>query len=72
MAIIFGKSVLNCNGIDPFLTIMGNFNWGPISRNNIVSIFRGSIQNPALGCDITTLISLPLSNMVVIPSGSFY
>ena len=32
-----GKYVLHCNGIDPFVTLMGNFNWGPISRNDIVS-----------------------------------
>ena len=30
--------MLHCNGIDPFVTLMGNFNWGPISRNDIVSI----------------------------------
>ena len=29
--------MLHCNGIDPFVTLMGNFNWGPISRNDIVS-----------------------------------
>ena len=37
MAKICGKYVLHCNGIDPFVTLMGNFNWGPISRNDIVS-----------------------------------
>ena len=29
--------MLHCNGIDLFVTLMGNFNWGPISRNDIVS-----------------------------------
>ena len=29
--------MLHCNGIDPFVTLMGNFNWGPISVNDIVS-----------------------------------
>ena len=29
--------MLHCKGIDPFITLMGNFNWGPISRNDIVS-----------------------------------
>ena len=29
--------MLHCNGIDPFVTLMGNFNWGPISLNDIVS-----------------------------------
>ena len=32
-----GKYVLHCNGIDPFVTSMSSFNWGPISRNDIVS-----------------------------------
>ena len=32
--------MLHCNGIDPFATLMGNFNWGPISRNNIVSCHK--------------------------------
>ena len=31
--------MLHCNGIDPFITLMGNFNWGPISCNNIVSVY---------------------------------
>ena len=39
MAKICGKYVLHCNGIDPFVTLMGNFNWGPISRNDIVSTY---------------------------------
>ena len=30
--------MLHCNGIDPFVRLMGNFNWGPISRHDIVSI----------------------------------
>ena len=38
MARIFGKYVL-CN-MDPFITLMGNYNWGPISRNNIVSRYN--------------------------------
>ena len=29
--------MLHCNGIDPFVTLMGSFNWGPISHNDIVS-----------------------------------
>ena len=29
--------MLHCNGIDPFVTLMGNFDWGPISRNDMVS-----------------------------------
>ena len=37
MARIFGKYELHCNGIDSFVALMGNFNWGPISRNDIVS-----------------------------------
>ena len=37
MAIIFGKYVLYCNGIDPFVLLMGNLNWRPISCNNIAS-----------------------------------
>ena len=34
MARIFRKYVLHCNGIDPFVTLMGNFDWEPISCNN--------------------------------------
>ena len=34
------KYVLHCNGIEPFVRLMGNFNWGPISRNDIVSNAR--------------------------------
>ena len=34
--------MLHCNGIDPFITLMGNFNWGPISHNNIVSNSPGA------------------------------
>ena len=26
--------MLHCNGIDPFVTLMGNFDWGPISHND--------------------------------------
>ena len=44
MVRIFEKYVLHCNGNDPFVMLMGNFNRGPISGNNIVStallIFR--------------------------------
>ena len=29
--------MLHFNGIDPLVTLMSNFNWGPISRKNIVS-----------------------------------
>ena len=40
--------MLHCNGIDPFVTLMGNFNWGPISCNDIVSKrFLGSIPGLA-------------------------
>ena len=39
MANICGKYALHCKGIDPFGTLMGNFNWGPISRNDIISSF---------------------------------
>ena len=39
MARIFGKYVLHCNGINTFDTLMGNFNWEPISRNDIVSMY---------------------------------
>ena len=38
MARILGKYMLHCNGIDPFVTLMGSFNWGPISRNDTASI----------------------------------
>ena len=34
--------MLHCNGIDPFVTLMGNFNLGPISRNDIVSIGKSA------------------------------
>ena len=44
MAGNFGKYVSHCNGIDPFVTLMGNFNWGPISGNDIVSRFLLKIQ----------------------------
>ena len=33
---------LHCNGIDPFITLMGSFNWGPISRKDIVSDKRST------------------------------
>ena len=36
--------MLHCNGIDPFVTLMGNFNWGPISRNDIVSNFSQNLD----------------------------
>ena len=29
--------MLHYNSIDPFVTLMGNFNWGSISRNKIIS-----------------------------------
>ena len=29
--------MLHCNGIDLFVTLMGNFSWGPISCNDIIS-----------------------------------
>ena len=29
--------MLHCNGIDSFITLLGNFNWGPNSHNDIVS-----------------------------------
>ena len=37
MTITLEKYVLPCNGIDTFVTVKGNFNCGPISRNDIVS-----------------------------------
>ena len=36
--------MLHCNGIDPFVTLMCSFNWGPISRNDIVSRFKHDID----------------------------
>ena len=36
MTRIFRKYVLYCNGIDPFIMLMGNFNWEPISRNDML------------------------------------
>ena len=44
MARIFGKYALHCNGEDPFVTLIRNLNWGPMSRNNIV--FRDSNETP--------------------------
>ena len=38
--------MLHCNGIDPFVTLMGNFNWGSISRKDIVSKYN--LENPTL------------------------
>ena len=42
MARIFEKKkkVLHCNGKDTYIALMGNFNWGPISHNDVVSIWR--------------------------------
>ena len=40
---MFGYYGLHCNGIDPFVMLMGNFNWGPISLNDIVSMVNGTI-----------------------------
>ena len=40
--------MLHCNGIDPFVTLMGNFNWGTDSRNDIVSRSMGSRYNSML------------------------
>ena len=37
MSIFFGKHVLHCNGIGPFVMLMDSFNLGTISRNDIVS-----------------------------------
>ena len=37
------ENMLHCNGIDPFVTLMGNFNWGPISHNDIVSMHSHAI-----------------------------
>ena len=31
--------------VDPFVTVMGNFNWGPISRNDIVSSFSYGVDD---------------------------
>ena len=36
--------MLHYNGIYPFITFMGNFNWGPISCNDIVSNQSVAIQ----------------------------
>ena len=36
--------VTHSNGVDPFITLMGNFNWGPISRNDIVSIEKRAVK----------------------------
>ena len=38
--------MLHCNGIDPFVMLMGNFNWGPISRNDIVSNVSSAVTAP--------------------------
>ena len=35
--------MLHCNSIDPFVTLMGNLNWGPISCNDIISIAESVI-----------------------------
>ena len=37
MARTFRKYVSHCSGIYLFVTLMGNFIWGPISRDNFVS-----------------------------------
>ena len=39
------ENILHCNAIDPFVTLMGNFNWGPISCNDIVSTCRHAPKN---------------------------
>ena len=38
--------MLHCNDIDPFVTLKGSFNWGPILRNDIVS--SGNIMQKML------------------------
>ena len=38
MARICGRDVLHCNDIEPFVTLMGNFNWGPNLRNEYENI----------------------------------
>ena len=35
--------MLHCNGIDPFITLIGNFNWEPISHNKTVSKVRAAL-----------------------------
>ena len=40
--------MLHYNGIYPFITLMGNFNWGPISRNNIVSNQSVAVSNQSV------------------------
>ena len=45
MARIFGKYVFHCNGIDLFVTLMGNFNWGPISRSDIIPRIDNNINS---------------------------
>ena len=43
--------MLHCNGIDLFVTLMGDFNWGPISRNDTVS------RKPYMEIEIAQLLS---------------
>ena len=48
--------MLHCNRIDPFVSLMGNFNWGPISRNDIVSslLIAVSRMDGLMTCCFTT------------------
>ena len=40
--------MLHCNGIDPFVTLMGNLTFGPISRNDIFSSVFDDIDSELL------------------------
>ena len=55
--------MLHCNGIDPFVTLMGNFNWGPISRNDIVSKLNTAVESimdllPLMSCLFGIIINV--------------
>ena len=71
MARIFVKYVLHSNGIDPFLTLMGSFNWGPISCNDIVSMIADTVcfvnilgQSNACKWDLATVKVLYFSQII--------
>ena len=48
MANNWEKYVHHCIGIDPFVTLMGNFNSGPISYNDIVSTTNGAVKRTSV------------------------
>ena len=63
--------MLHCNGIDLFVTLMGNFNWGPISRNDIVSMIADTVcfvnildQSNARKWDLATVKVLYFSQII--------